>query len=535
MNLKGLHLKRLLTGILAGMTALSAAACSTGTNETGGSATPTPAASQSSANPAPTPEKPTELSIVLRLPATFILENNPVIEEWEKRTNTVLDIESPPINNYNDRLNIIMASGDLPDLLYLGNTGALYQGWARDGLLLKLDEYLDKEMPNAKAVLNDNELYFVRISELGDSLYSLPRVQTKAMDCLLYRKDWLDGLGLSVPKTPTEFADVMLAFAKNDPDKNSKDDTYGWSYNSVMGDMFRSLVSGFGLRPTSVPDTNGNYAIMQAQDNYMVYMDWLRDMYVSGAMDPEWYLIQMYEDEDLWNAGKIGTLYSNVTASHLITKGYSPDFVASNPNAEVIAGPPLMQEGETIAGVYYYPAVWGNFGISADSRNIEKAVEFLDYGYTDECNELLYFGLEGITYTSYDAERKYAAKTPEQVKASEQFTSSYLTFNYQRQDKSILSAFGSTEEELALYLEADASIRKESRQVYYLPEGSLPGMNDQLVKISDSGLDTKYKELRTKYICNQISREEFVSFLQNDYIPAHNGILDILNSSGLNK
>jgi len=478
-------------------------------------------------------EEPVTLSLIMRLNADYVVENNPVIEELEKRLNVKLEIEAPPINNYSDRLNIVMASGDLPDIIYLGNTGALYQGWANDGLLLKLDEYFENSMPNAKAVLTDQELAFTRIPSLDNALYSLPRVQTKPWDNILYRKDWLDNLGLEVPTTPKEFAEVMLAFAKNDPDGNGKDDTFGWSYNGVMGRYDRNIVNGFGIRPSSVPDENGNYELMQAQEGYLEMMDWLRDMYANGSLDPEWYLTKMYEDDDKFHAGQIGSIITNKTTGHVTSDGAKAKEV--NPNAQVIAGPPLRPEGKTISDVYYSPQIWGNYGISADSENIEKAIEFLDYGYTDEFNELMFIGIEGITYSTFDPEKRVCTRTPEQYEAYKKYCSSYATVNYQLQNKGLLLGGGSTEEETALWMQAYDEIGKQTNRISYLPESLLPGINEASVEITDSGINTKREEFETKYICGQISREEFVNFIQNEYVPAYEKYMNIIREAGINK
>lgn len=473
------------------------------------------------------------LTMIQRLEASFVLENNPIIEEWERRLNINLEIEAPPINNYNERLNIVMASGDLPDIIYLGNTGTMYQGWAKNGLLLRLDEYLENSMPNAKAVLTDKELAFVRVSGADNGLYSLPRIQTKPWDNIIYRKDWLDALGLEVPTTPEEFANVMLAFSKNDPDGNKQDDTYGWLYNRSMSPFDRNIIHGFGIRPNSVPDENGNYELMQAQPGYLEFMDWLRDMYANGAMDPEWYLCKTSEDNDKFFAGKTGALVTNKQTNH-ITK-YMVTVKEVNPDAELIVGPPLRQKGQTVSNVYYSPQIWGNYGINAESNHIDKAVEFLDYGYTDECNELLFIGLEGVTYSSFDRVKRVCYRTQEQQKAYEKYCSSYLTINYQRQDKGMLLAGGSTDEEIEIWTNAYETIGKQTNLISYLPENILPGINEALVVITDSGITTKYDEYETKYICGQISRDEFVDFIKNQFVPAYKKYMDIIRESGINR
>lgn len=92
----------------------------------------------------------TTISAIWRLPATFVVEDNPVIAAWGERTGVKLDIEAPPISNYTDRLNIVMASGELPDILFAQNFDSTFQQWARDGMLLDLTDYLTPEkMPTA--------------------------------------------------------------------------------------------------------------------------------------------------------------------------------------------------------------------------------------------------------------------------------------------------------------------------------------------------------------------------------------------------
>ncbi|NLC43438.1 MAG: extracellular solute-binding protein, partial [Clostridiales bacterium] len=479
-------------------------------------------------------EEPVTLTMIQRLNAEFVVEDNPIIEELGKRLNINLEMEAPPINNYADRLNIVMASGELPDIIFLNNMAVLYQDWAEDGLLLQLDEYFESSMPNAKAVLTEQELTYVQIASLDNGMYSVPRVQTKDYDVIIYRKDWLDKLQLEVPQTPEEFANVMLAFSKEDPDGNGADDTFGWSYNRVFGHLYRNITSGFEFRPATVPDENGNYEIMQAQEGYMVYVDWLRDMYLNGAMDPEWYLTKMYEDDDKFVAAKSGAIYNQKTVNHIVAAAIT-EVKNVDPNAELVLGPPLRKEGDASSNVYYNPQMWGNYAINAESANIEKAIEFLDYGYTNECNELLNLGIEGLTYTSFDPETRIASLTEEQSKAASQYTSAYATMNYQTVDKrKLMNAFISVEDQ-KIYEEANADIGAKTNQVIYLPTSLVAGTNEALVKITDSGIITKYDEYETKYICDQISREDFVNFIENEYVPAHEEYMNIIRESGINK
>ena len=203
-------------------------------------------------------EEPVKLTMLQRLPASYVVEDNPVIKAWGEMLGVEIEIEAPPISSYNDRRNIILASGDLPDIIYVGDTGSSYAQWAADGLFLDLTDYLNEEyMPNASRVLTDLELSTVKVAALDDHIYSLPRVQTKPMDIILYRADWLEKVGMDVPTTPEEFAEVMKAFTTMDPDGNGVDDTYGFAFNIDMAPAHRVMTSGFDMRPSEVPDENG--------------------------------------------------------------------------------------------------------------------------------------------------------------------------------------------------------------------------------------------------------------------------------------
>lgn len=478
------------------------------------------------------------LTMLQRLPATYVVEGNPVIKAWGDMLSVDIEIEAPPISSYNDRRNVILASGDLPDIIYVNDMGSMYTQWSRDGLFLDLTPYFNPEdMPHAYAVLTQEELFSVQVQlEDGSTgLFSLPRVQTKPWDCYLYRGDWLEKLGLSVPTTPAEFAKVMEAFATQDPDGNGLNDTYGWSYEPNASE-YRSMICAFGIRPTEVPDENGNYQLIYAQPAYMEFMDWLRDMYAVGAIDPEFYLGETNANQFV--SGKIGTNYTAVI-EHLITYAAKEEFKAAFPDGYIVAGPPLHAEGETQANIYYNPQIWGNYAISADCENIELAIKFLDAGYSDEVNELLMFGLEGVTYTTFDRERRFATKTEEQKLNADKYVASYATINYQTEDKGLLIANGSTEEEIAAFNEAYDRIGQQTNRISYLAGTACPGYGDVDTKIVESGIHDQWRELRTKYIIGEASRDEVVDFINSKMVPVYEPLIALYegynDGQGFNK
>ncbi|MCL2058531.1 MAG: extracellular solute-binding protein, partial [Oscillospiraceae bacterium] len=459
---------------------------------------------------------PVPITWINRLNATFVVENNPVIDELGRITNTVIDLEAPPINNYDDRRNIVMASGDIPDIIY-GGTGVLYEQWAAEGLILQLDEYLDR-MPNVLADLSELELNTARIPDLDYGLYSLPRIQTKAVDAIGYRGDWLDRLGMEIPLTAAEFADVAYAMAHNDPDGNGQKDTYGFSFQ-IETLNHRYTTSCF-FAPDSVPDENGEYNIIEAKPGYMDYMDWLRGMFESGAMDPEWYLNERYGEADKFSAGKVGIRALDTTTAHTMDMFTNNDLITAFPGYQHLPGPVLRAEGEARATTYWFPPVWGNWYINANTKNLDAVLALIDFGFTDAGHILTNYGVEGLHYDSIDLDLMIVDRTLEQREEAGKYASSYLTFRHRSPGDKTWSS-GNTQEEIEEFVKRETAIRDATYHFDYLPswEAVTPGVSAVNQAIAD--LQKERDTMITKYICMEINRDELVSFFDDRWIPAN--------------
>ena len=107
------------------------------------------------------------------------------------------------------------------------------------------------------------------------------------------RKDWLDTLGLDMPKTVYEFYDVIKAFTEDDPDGNGKDDTVGMTSSGVW--MMADIFGAFGVSANHtmdhciLPDPHDG---LRYNDGFLkpgmkACLEWLRDAYSNGYLDQE--------------------------------------------------------------------------------------------------------------------------------------------------------------------------------------------------------------------------------------------------------
>lgn len=164
-----------------------------------------------------------------------------ILLELQKRLNIELEIVSIPWDQFPNKLNIMMASGEQLDLVNCEHGKTLIE-WARNGIILSYDEFLeDGKYPYVSSVIN-SEMY--KGLKVDGKAYYKPLGLCPQQWGYLIRQDWLDNLGLNIPTNIDEFYEVIQAFTYNDPDKNNKNDTYGL-YVRAGGDSDPTVLQTF--------------------------------------------------------------------------------------------------------------------------------------------------------------------------------------------------------------------------------------------------------------------------------------------------
>ena len=115
-----------------------------------------------------------------------------------EKTGVTLEIEAPPISNYTDRLQLVMASGDLPDIIYTWEFDQNYEKWANDGLILPLDEYIE-DYPNLMANISEGQWGKARVGGADGQIYAVPRPTGSASWGVISNDEWLEKLGVDMP------------------------------------------------------------------------------------------------------------------------------------------------------------------------------------------------------------------------------------------------------------------------------------------------------------------------------------------------
>lgn len=143
----------------------------------------------------------------------------------------------------------MMTARNYPDVItaknleqYSGRLAAMY----KDGVSLRLNDYMDEWMPNFSKIVKDYP-NIARDLKLDDgsytfvsTLYDIEDDDDRAAASqygLAIRQDWLDEVGMDIPTNIEEWYETLLAFKKYDPNGNGQQDeepvcmaSSGWKY-----------------------------------------------------------------------------------------------------------------------------------------------------------------------------------------------------------------------------------------------------------------------------------------------------------------
>ncbi len=220
--------------------------------------------------------------------------NNAVSKEYKDQLG--IDVQYDWIvdeSQYEAKVNLSIASGDIPDAFQVTNTQE--QQLIDAGLILDLTDIFEQyASPMMKKIVQGNPLLYKTVL-VNDRLYDIPMMPSIDfnINVLHIRKDWMDKLGLTPPKTSDELWNVMDAFVNRDPDGNGKKDTIGLSLNKDLdnivgvGDAGPLFFMYKAYRNAWIKDASGKLVYGSVQPEMKTALQNAQELYKKGLIDPE--------------------------------------------------------------------------------------------------------------------------------------------------------------------------------------------------------------------------------------------------------
>ena len=159
-------------------------------------------------------EEPVEIQIMAPLLQEVPSLDNEYYTILQEMTNTKLDIIWVPDDDYNTRFDLVMASGDLPEVITMGDytRATLLQG-IQNGAFWDLTDILGdmSEYPNLRDGMTPGSWKYVNYD---GRIMGIPRSRSMIDNGIIYRHDWLEELNLPIPTTVDEFYETMKRIAQ---------------------------------------------------------------------------------------------------------------------------------------------------------------------------------------------------------------------------------------------------------------------------------------------------------------------------------
>lgn len=378
------------------------AACSGGSNgkET---ATPAPASSQAAASETPSPSaspesaKPQIVDLV-----TFEYSDAPFNKDWrvwsymEEATGITINRSSAANNDPTEAYNAMVASRDLPDLMYLPNY-AMANKFGEQGALQNLLDHVDS-MPNFKKWMEQYPELSNNTRSADGKMYLMPNEGNTAGSFILwmYREDIFQKHGIPAPKS---FEDVYTA-AKQLKELYPESYPLSFRYGLAALDVYFAL--NFDTRgETYYSYTNSEWRYGPADDNYRSMVEFFKKMNDEKLMPPDWLTV----DTTIWQQ-HMSTGQAFMTMDYLGRINlFNEPVQKENPEFKLNWLPPL--EGASGVPTYYRnPILQNGYALTTDAENPEAALKLLDWMFSEEGKDLLSWGKLGVDYTERDGVRK---------------------------------------------------------------------------------------------------------------------------------
>lgn len=320
--------------------------------------------------------------------------DNEFYQEMERRTGVHLEFEMVSSADYQTNFNLMIASGNLADMIYVGASyyAEGVDAAIDDGYFLDLTDLVDEYMPNYEKVRTSDVQYeLLSTTDSGrlGAVYELRQSKQGPWLGLWIRQDWLDDLGLDTPVTFDDYHEVLTAF------KNEKGATAPLILNFSGSDgEFGTMSGGLNVLNSWQLDETGKVNFGPYMDAWKEYVTIMHQWYTEGLIDPDF----MATDERTADMAKVVTGASGLFAA-LYTMPSVYEAASEDPNMDLApVNPPVMNEGDEGHIRLRDSYTSGNTAISADSENWEVALRWLDYLYTDEGALLANYGVEGDTF-----------------------------------------------------------------------------------------------------------------------------------------
>ncbi len=327
---------------------------------------------------------------------------NEAYKQKEEKTGVHVTFDSPPAGSWAEAFKLLIAGKDLPDIIEEGS-GSLsdYPGGPdqaiADGVYIDLAPLIPLYAPNYNKLLEDPEFRKEVTTDKGaiPAFFCAHTAKEPAWSGPVVRLDWLKEQGLEIPVTLADWENMLIKFR----------DAYGCEAPlqlNVRGvPDYGEFVGAFDVAPgTFQIDGVVKYGPVEA--GFRDYVTLMHKWYEEGLIDPEFPTRDGTSADALATTGRAGAWtgdYNNKLNTYISIVRKTGD-----EKYDLEAAPYPVREAGMVSHVRqtnFKNKLSGAF-ITTSCKDVEAAMRWMDWNYSEEGMMLFNYGIEGLTYDVID-------------------------------------------------------------------------------------------------------------------------------------
>jgi putative aldouronate transport system substrate-binding protein len=316
-------------------------------------------------------------------------DDSPVKKKLEEYTNTKITFNWVPNSSYEDKFNITLASGQLPQVLYTASKSASVLSGIKAGGFWEVGS----QLKNYKNLSKANENILNNISVDG-KVYGIYRSRPYGRNAIVYRKDWAEKVGVTELKTIDDFYNLLKGFTTKDPDGNGKNDTYGMAVTKYSG-PFDITLTWFGAANKWGEDKSGQLVPSFTTNEYLECLKFWKKLYDEGLINKDFAVFDSAKWRDLLITGKGGVIVDVADQAERIEEGLLKADPNTTAKLDIV---PTVDAGKGLrnlptsgyAGMFIFPKQ-----AIKDEKELAKVLTFMDKINDKEGQILINNGIEG--------------------------------------------------------------------------------------------------------------------------------------------
>lgn len=232
------------------------------------------------------------------LPDGETYENNAYTRLLNERLNVQnQDVFEAMDEQYTNSVTMVIAQNDLPDVMIVEDLDELQYLVDNDMIADLTDSYNNCMSDTIKNIYGSYGRDILDVVTFGGKIMAIPETNISDGPNLIWlRKDWMDALGLSAPRTLSDVEEIIRQFKEKDPGHNGAGNTVGLVCDTSLcgGCGYSSeytldiIFAAYGAFPKQwIYDEDGNVVYGSVQPEAKEALAHIHELYKEGILDQD--------------------------------------------------------------------------------------------------------------------------------------------------------------------------------------------------------------------------------------------------------